>query len=69
MPEPLSQAELAKLATGLRRILDAIAKGEVTASSGTVSRLEGAWLVVETLAKGRILDISELFDIDPPADV
>ena len=69
MPKSFNRAELVELADGLRRLLDAIAAGELTASSGTASRLEGAWLAVETLAKGRILDISELFDIDPPADV
>jgi hypothetical protein len=69
MPKSFNRAELVELADGLRRLLDAIAAGELTASSGTASRLEGAWLAVETLAKGQILDISELFGIDPPADV
>jgi len=50
-------------------MLDAVDRGEITASSGTVNRLEGAWLAVETLANGRILDVSDFFEVDPPADV
>jgi hypothetical protein len=69
MAKPLNQAQLAELAAGLRRMLDSIATGKLTASSGTVSRLEGAWLAVETLSKGRIIDISNLLDLEPPADV
>ena len=37
-----SSAELAEVAAGLRRLLDAIVRGEVTADSGTIARLEGA---------------------------
>jgi hypothetical protein len=69
MSKSFSRAELVELANGLRRLLDAIAAGELTASSGTVSRLEGAWLAVETLSKGRILNISDLLETEPPADV
>jgi hypothetical protein len=69
MSRSFSRAELVELADGLRRLLDAIAAGELTAPSGTVSRLEGAWLAVQTLSKGRIIDISSLLDTEPPIDV
>jgi hypothetical protein len=62
MPDLPNHAELLELAAGLRRMLDAIARGEVSASSGTASRLEGAWLAIETIANGRVLDISTLSD-------
>jgi hypothetical protein len=66
MPEPLSRDDLTELAKGLRRILDAIARGELRASSGATNRLEGAWLAAETLAKGQILDVSEFLETDGP---
>jgi hypothetical protein len=47
-----STSEMAEVADGLRRLLNAIEVGEVTASSGTVSRLEGAIAALETLANG-----------------
>jgi hypothetical protein len=45
--------ELAEVADGLRRMLQAIAAGELTADSGTVARLEGAAVAIEALAAGR----------------
>jgi hypothetical protein len=60
-PKPLNRAELADLADGLKRLLDMIETGEMSAGSGTVSRLEGAWILAETLAAGRPLDPMELF--------
>ena len=69
MAKPPSQAQLAELATGLRKLLDSITAGELTASSGTVSRLEGAWLAVETISRGQILAISDLLETEPPTDV
>lgn len=68
MPKSFNRAELIELADGLRRLLDSITAGELTASSGTVSRLEGAWLAVETLSRGQILDIADLLGTDPSAD-
>ena len=47
-----SQLELAEMADGLRRLLDAIEGGKVTAPGGTVARLEGAVAALEALAKG-----------------
>jgi hypothetical protein len=47
-----SATELAETAAGLQRLLDAIAHGEVTADSGTVSRLEGAIAALEALSGG-----------------
>ncbi len=45
-------AELADIANGLRRMLDSIEAGEITANSGTVARLEGACAALEALACG-----------------
>ena len=45
-----STVELADLACGIRRLLDAIEVGELTADSGTVARLEGAAAVLDALA-------------------
>lgn len=44
-----SSADLAELASGLRRLLAVIEAGELTADSGLVARLEGAVAVLETL--------------------
>ena len=52
----ITRAELTEVAAGLRRLLDAVAAGELAAPAGTVNRLEGAWLAVEALAAGRTLD-------------
>jgi hypothetical protein len=46
----ITRTELVEVAAGLRRLLDAIAARELTAPAGTASRLEGAWLPVETVA-------------------
>lgn len=48
-----SPTELAEVADGLRRLLGAVAAGEMTADSGTVARLEGAAVALEALATGR----------------
>jgi hypothetical protein len=56
----ITRAELAEVGAGLRRLLDAIAAGELTAPAGTVNRLEGAWLAVEALAAGRTLNAYDL---------
>jgi len=47
-----SPAELAEVAAGLRRLLGAVAAGELTADSGMVARLEGAAVALEALAEG-----------------
>ncbi len=52
----ITRAELTDVAAGLRRLLDAIAAGELTAPAGTINRLEGAWLAVGALTAGRTLD-------------
>ncbi len=59
----ITRAELAEVGAGLRRLLDAIAAGELTAPAGTVNRLEGAWLAVEALAAGRTLDPEDLLGV------
>jgi len=45
--------ELAELAAGMRRMLDAIAAGALSADAGTICRLEGAAVAIEALAEGR----------------
>jgi hypothetical protein len=45
--------ELGELAAGLRRLLDAIERQELTADAGTISRLEGAAAAIQALADGR----------------
>lgn len=47
-----SPEELAEVAAGLRRLLEAIASGDVTADHGTIARLEGAIVTLEALSKG-----------------
>ena len=42
-------AELAEVAAGLRRLLDAIRSGELSAGSGEVTRLEGRLAAVDAL--------------------
>jgi hypothetical protein len=56
----ITRSELATVAAGLRRLLDAIAAGKLSAPAGTVNRLEGAWLALEALAAGRTLDAEDL---------
>ena len=56
----ITRAELAEVAAGLRRLLDAIAEGNLTAPAGSVNRLEGAWLAVEALAGGRAVSPDDL---------
>ncbi|MGA3220724.1 MAG: hypothetical protein ABSE77_16880 [Acidimicrobiales bacterium] len=62
----ITRAELAGVAAGLRRLLDAIAAGDLSAPAGTVNRLEGAWLALEALAAGRTVYAEEL--LGSPSD-
>lgn len=48
-----TNADMAEVAAGLRRLLDAIRDGTLTASSGEVARLEGALAAVKTLGEQR----------------
>jgi hypothetical protein len=45
--------ELADLASGLRRLLDAIKDGDMKADTGTIARLEGAESAIRALTGGR----------------
>lgn len=45
--------ELVEVAAGLRRLLDAIARGDLTAEPGEINRLEGAAAALEALGEGR----------------
>jgi hypothetical protein len=47
-----SREELAEVAGGLRRILDAIARGELSAEPGEINRLEGAAAALDALSRG-----------------
>lgn len=64
--EAITRTELATVASGLRRLLDAIDAGELAAPSGTVNRLEGAWLALEALSAGRTMDAEDL--LGAPSD-
>lgn len=46
-----SRDKLSEVAAGLRRILDAIARGELSAKPGEINRLEGAVAGLEALAR------------------
>jgi hypothetical protein len=46
-------ADIAELAAGLRRLLDSIQAGQITADSGVIARLEGAALALEALASAQ----------------
>lgn len=46
----MTNADMAEVAAGLRRLLDAIRDGTLTAGSGEVARLEGALAAVESLS-------------------
>jgi ribosome-binding protein aMBF1 (putative translation factor) len=48
-----STSDLADLAEGLQRLLDAIERGELTADASTISRLEGAAASLQALARGQ----------------
>lgn len=48
-----SAVELAEVAEGIRRVLAAIARGDLKADGRTVIRLEGAAAALEALAEGR----------------
>jgi hypothetical protein len=52
-PASYTAAQLAELAQGLRRLLRAIERDELTADAGTVARLEGAASTLEVLSEGR----------------
>lgn len=52
----LSPNDLAEVAAGLRRLLDLIAGGDLTADSGTVARIEGAAAAIEALS-GRPIEL------------
>ncbi len=45
----VTREQVQEIAAGLRRLLDAVASGELTAGSGTVARLEGAAVAFECL--------------------
>jgi hypothetical protein len=47
-----SAEELDEVAQGLRRLLDAIGRGDVIAEPGEINRLEGAVAVLRTLGAG-----------------
>jgi hypothetical protein len=51
MPKPPDPAEAAVL---LRRLLDAVADGELDASATTIAALAGALSACEALAEGRV---------------
>jgi hypothetical protein len=53
-----SAAELAELAEGLRRLLEAIAEGDLATNAATIRRLEGACAALEALAIGEPMDIA-----------
>jgi hypothetical protein len=48
-PERLQQRTVAESRDGLRRVLEAIHKGELTASTGYIARLEGAIAALDAL--------------------
>lgn len=48
--ETVRQAQVTEVADGLRRLLNQIATGTMTAGSGTVARLEGALTALDQLA-------------------
>jgi hypothetical protein len=52
-----SGVELAEVADGLRRVLDAIAEGSMVADTSTIRRLEGACAALDALAAGRPVDL------------
>jgi len=54
-----SSAELAEVADGLRRLLDAIAAGSMVADASTIRRLEGACAALDALAAGRPVDFGQ----------
>ena len=47
---PFSRSEMAEVAQGLQRLLEAVAAGTLTADPGLVARLDGARAVLEKLA-------------------
>ncbi len=57
--ESYTTDELGEIADGLQRLLDTIADGDVTASSATIRRLEGAWLALDALTEGRGLAVED----------
>ena len=57
------------MAAGLRKLLDAVAAGEMAASGATVRRLEGAWLALASLASGGTLDLEDLMADGPTSPI
>ena len=57
-PERLHRRTVAESREGLERVLEAIHKGELTASAGYVARLEGAIAALEALL-GESPDVGE----------
>lgn len=57
--------EAAEAAEVLRRLLDAIAGGEMTATAParTVARLEGAVLAFEAVARGERFEVDDVLDL------
>lgn len=55
-----STAELAEGAAGLRRLVELIDAGEMTAPKSVVYRLQGALLAFEALAGGGSLTVADL---------
>ena len=52
-----SISELAEIADGLRRLLDAIAAGSMVTDAATTRRIEGAIAALDSLASGRPVDL------------
>ena len=48
--EPISREEVGEAAATIRRLLDAVADGTITADSGHIARLEGAIEALGVLA-------------------
>ena len=59
-PRRYTLDELAEAGATLRRVVAAVAAGELTAPATLVARLEGAALVFEVLATGRVPDAADL---------
>jgi len=49
-----SRAELADVAAGLRRVLEAVGAGGLAAAPGTIARLEGAAAALTAMAEGDV---------------
>ena len=49
MASPMTHTEMRKLAEQLRRLLSAVALGELAASAGTTARIEGAIVAIKVV--------------------